>query len=155
MRLTILAICIPTFAGAWEFSPSPLCTLTHQSDRTRVQITHDPSIAEYRMVVTLRTGSWAPSKSFGIAFQGGRPLTIGTDRHEIDDSTLTVADTGFSNVLKGLEFNQLAIAFTTSQSLELNLTGAAPEVRKFRSCALQGPPMTTHVPAARSMAAIA
>ena len=140
MRLTVLAIALPTCALAWEFSPSPLCTLSHQSDGAHVQVTYDPRIPEYRMLLTLQKGSWALSKTFGVAFHGDRPLTIGTDRHEIDDGTLTVSDTGFGNVLNGLEFNQVAIAFTTSQSIELSLTGAAPEVRKFRSCAVHAPP---------------
>lgn len=140
MRLTVLAICLPTCAVAWEFSSDPLCTLSHESLHARVVITHDPGVPEYRMRLSLPTGAWANSETFGISFQGGRSLTIGTDRHQIDGATLTVSDAGFGNVLNGLEFNQMAIAFTTNQSRQLSLAGAAPEVRKFRKCALQAPP---------------
>lgn len=142
MRLTVLAVCLPTCAAAWEFSPAPLCTLSHKSREAQIEITHDPGIPIYQMTLSLLAEPWAGSETFGIAFRGGRSLTIGTGRHRIDDRTLTVADAGFGNVLDGLEFNQTATAFTSSQSLQISLAGAAPEVRRFRSCVLQGPPIS-------------
>ena len=142
IRLTLLLMCLPTWAAAWEFSPDPLCTLSHQSQTAEVVITHDPSVPVYRMRVSLVGDRWADSQTFGIAFRGGRSLTIGTDRHLIDNDTLSVADSGFGNVLDGLEYNLVAIAFTKSQSLQLSLDGAAPEVRKFRDCALQAPALS-------------
>ncbi|MEO1457704.1 MAG: excinuclease ABC subunit B [Pseudomonadota bacterium] len=140
IRSITLAVFLPTFAAAWEFSPSPLCTLSHQSDRTHLEITYDPGIPEYRMSLDLLAGQWTSSKTFGMTFRGGRTHTIRTDRHEIDEKTLMVSDTGFGNVLDGLEFNAIAIAFTTSQSELVSLASAAPAVRKFRRCARKGPP---------------
>ena len=139
MRLIALVVFLPTYASAWEFSLTPLCTLTHQSEHARIEITHDPAIPEYRMTLDLFTEPWARSETFGMTFRGGRSLTIGTNRHIIDKSRLSVSDTGFGNVLNGLEYNALAIAFTSSQSIQFSLAEAAPEVRKFRSCAKAGP----------------
>ncbi|MCP4819299.1 MAG: excinuclease ABC subunit B, partial [Shimia sp.] len=45
-----------------------------------------------------------------------------------------VADSGFSNVLDGLQFNAMALAGTQSQGEAIDLTGAAAEVAKFRDC---------------------
>ena len=142
MRLAILAILLPTWAAAWEFSPVPLCTLAHGNTEGEVVITHDPGIGEYRMRLDRNDGEWVRSQSFGIAFRGGRELTIGTDRHQIQGSALSVADSGFDNVLYGLEFNRVAIAFTSEQSVRLLLNGAAPEVQKFRDCVKIGPPLS-------------
>ena len=140
MRAIALAVLLPTSAASWEFSPSTLCTLSHQSERTRLEITYDPAIPEYRLTLHLLTGQWARSETFGMSFRGGRQLPIGTARHETNDSALTVSDTGFGTVLAGLEFNATATAFTNSQSEQVSLAGAAPAVRKFRRCAQQGPP---------------
>lgn len=139
MRLIILIACLPTFAGAWEFTPQPVCTLSQTSDTAEVVITHDPNIREYRMNIRLLEGGWAASERFGITYRGERPLTIGTDRHRIDGKDLSVADTGFGNVLNGLEFNDIAIAFTTKQTLQISLNGAAPRVQEFRKCAQTAP----------------
>ncbi|MEM1160702.1 MAG: hypothetical protein AAGJ28_07195 [Pseudomonadota bacterium] len=106
-----------------------------------MKIVHDPAASQYRMAVRLTSGTWSESPSFGISFRGGRELTIGTDRHRIAGDTLSVADTGFDNVLNGLEFNLVAIAFTTDQTLQLSLAGAAEEVRKFKSCIEVAPPL--------------
>ena len=91
------------------------------------------------MNIRLADGQWAESERFGITFRGERPLTIGTDRHGIEGKELSVADTGFGNVLNGLEFNDVAFAFTTKQTLPISLNGAAPRVQEFRDCAEGGP----------------
>ena len=140
MRIIALTMFLPTCASAWEFSPHPLCTLSHQSESAQIEITYDPGVPEYRMTLNLLAEHWARSENFGITFRGERPLTIGTDRHEIDQGNLTVADTGFGNVLYGLEFNTIAIAFTSAQTEQFSLAGAPSAVRNFRSCALEDPP---------------
>ena len=139
MRLIMLIALLPTWAAAWEFTPYPLCTLSQASDAADVLITYDPSVPEYRMNIGLVSGRWSESERFGITFRGERPLTIGTDRHNIEGNDLSVADAGFGNVLNGLEFNDVAIAFTTKQTLQISLTGAAPRVQEFRKCAQNGP----------------
>ena len=57
-------------------------------------------------------------------------------QHALSDSnqTLNVADSGFGNVLDGLQFNATALAFTEAQTVTIPLEGAAPEVQKFRAC---------------------
>lgn len=71
-----------------------------------------------------------------MRFDGARPNTIATNRHQLgqNGAALTVIDRGFGNVLDGLEFNDTATAFTETQSVAIPLAGAAPEVRKFRTC---------------------
>ena len=135
MRLALLLIFTPFQALAWEFSPTPICTLSHETDEAELVITHDPAVPEYRLEISLGGDSWATSATFGIAFQGGAELTIGTDRHRTDGSTLSVADSGFGNVLDGLEFNRTATAFTESQTVAFSLAGARGPVRDFRDCA--------------------
>ncbi|SLN37993.1 hypothetical protein PSA7680_01853 [Pseudoruegeria aquimaris] len=141
MRYLCALLLLPTEAFAWEFSSRPLCRLSHQNDSAGIVITHDPSIPEYRLSLDLKAGAWAPSATFGMAFEGGRALTIGTDRHAVEGTRLSVRDRGFGNVLDGLEFNTTATAFTESQGVRFSLEGAAPEVRRFRSCV--APPAPT------------
>jgi hypothetical protein len=87
--------------------------------------------------VIARPLPWPGSPAFGIRFEGARTLAIGTDRHRLSDDgrTLTVTDTGFGNVLDGLEFNATATATAGGVSVALDLTGAADPVRAFRACA--------------------
>lgn len=123
---------LPLPVSAWEFRPDPVCTLVHATAKAAITITFDPSVPEYRLDLDLKGEAFAPSPSFGIAFRGARGLTIGTDRHRITGSTLTVTDTGFGNVLDGLEFNRSASAFTATQSVDFPLDGAAGPVGRFR-----------------------
>ncbi|MEM8728733.1 MAG: excinuclease ABC subunit B [Pseudomonadota bacterium] len=134
MKLTWLLICIPLPALAWEFSPLPLCTLSHDTEDAQLVITHDPRVPEYRLDLALTGAPWAASPSFGMTFQGGAALTIGTSRHMIDGSNLQVRDQGFGNVLNGLEYNSTATAFTEQQTVTFSLDGAAEPVRAFKSC---------------------
>ncbi len=138
MRL-LLAIVIG-FAAApaagWEFSPSPVCTLTHQGAGAALRITRDPQRSEpYELTITREAG-WAASPAFGIQFDGPRGLTIATDRHRLstDRQRLTVTDRGFGNVLDGLEFNDRATAMAGPDAVPFDLDGAAGPVRAFRDC---------------------
>lgn len=105
-------------------------------------ITYDPATALYALALTLDGAHWAPSPHFGMAFSGGAALTIGTAQHRIDGPRLTVSDTGFGNVLGGLEFNSTVRAFTAQDAAEFSLEGAAAPVQAFRACA-QTPPATS------------
>ncbi len=138
MRVLTTLLFLPTQALAWDFSPQPVCTLSFVTDAARIEITHDPAEANYRLELLLTEGSWVTSPTFGITFEGGSELTIGTRRHVIDGSTLTVTDTGFGNVLNGLEFNRIATAFTNSQVVRFPLIDAAEPVQKFRQCVMRG-----------------
>jgi hypothetical protein len=45
-----------------------------------------------------------------------------------------VTDSGFGNVLDGLQFNDTATAVTGAAELRIPLEGAAPAVEDFRAC---------------------
>jgi hypothetical protein len=138
--LLLLLALIPAPALAWEFRADPICTLTHAAAAVQVIVTHDPAIGDYAIALTLAEGTWPAAPAFHIAFAGGRALTIGTDRHDLSDAgrTLTVRDTGFGNVLDGIEFNSRALAWSGAQAAEVGLDGAGPAVQAFRACARGG-----------------
>ena len=97
---------------------------------------YDPRQAEpYAIALTL-TGPWQPAPVFAIAFEGAADLMISTSRHRTspDGRTLSVSDTGFGNVLNGLEFNATATAISGNQAVTVPLEGAAPAVQEFRAC---------------------
>jgi hypothetical protein len=134
LALTILAAAP---AAAWEFSPGPVCTLSHEAPGARVAVTYDPRQAQpYAIAITL-PDPWPDGPLFGIRYDGGRMLEITTDRHVLSDGgrTLTVTDRGFGNVLDGLQFNAQATAVTGDRAVSLSLDGAADPVEAFRACA--------------------
>lgn len=122
-------------AAAWEFSPSPICTLSHSIADATITVTYDAGLPEYSISVT-RTTPWPSAPGFAIAFLGPMPLTIQTDRHVLSDDglTLTVRDSGFGNVLNGLEFNSEAVATSGDAGAILPLTGIGPPMQAFRGC---------------------
>ena len=132
--LVCLFFCSPLPAAAWEFSPAPICTLTHSTPDVDILLTYDQSIAEYALTLTLTAGEWLPSPTFGIGFKGGYQNTLGTSRHRIEGSSLRVADAGFGNVLDGLEFADRATAFTDRLAISIPLDGIAAPMQAFRAC---------------------
>jgi len=126
IALTLLA----APATAWEFSAEPTCTVTDNTVPTALEMTFDGSV--YTLTLTHPEG-WPPGAIFGISFAPNGPL-IETDRHVIDGQDLTVSDSGFGNVLRGLEGNVIATALISDVSRELDLTGAAPVIAQFRAC---------------------
>ena len=133
----VAVLLAPATALAWTFTPLPVCTLAHDEPGVSVRITFDPSRPQaYAIAVTRRGGNWTTEPRFSILFDGAYPLTISTDRLTIGDdlTSITVSDTGFGNVLDGLEFNTRATARQGDVSVPFDLTGAAPEVRRFRAC---------------------
>lgn len=131
--LIVLALFAPP-AHAWEFTPTPVCTLAHAEATSEVTLTYDHATSLYAIAVTT-AGGWPSAPAFSIRFDGAQPNTISTTRHQATDNTLTVSDVGFGNVLDGLEFNSTATAFTQTAAVTVSLAGAAPEVQKFRACA--------------------
>jgi len=124
-------------AAAWEFTPVPVCTLSHETAEASVAVTYDPRRDQpYAIAITL-DAPWPEGPLFGIRYDGGRAQTITTDRHVLSDGgrTLTVTDRGFGNVLDGLQFNSTATAVTGDRAVTLPLADAAPEVEAFRACA--------------------
>lgn len=134
MRLILMCCVFASPAYAWDFTPTPICTLSHAEAAADVQVTYDHSTSLYAISVTSADG-WPNAPAFSIRFDGARPNVISTNRHQTRDNTLTVSDVGFGNVLDGLEFNRTATAFTQTAAVTVSLDGAAPEVQKFRACA--------------------
>ncbi len=135
-HILILALLAASPAAAWEFTATPVCTLSHATDEAEVRVTYDPRQTEpYAIALTL-TGPWQAAPVFAIAFEGAARLTISTSRHRTspDGRTLSVSDTGFGNVLNGLEFNTTATAISGNQAVSVPLDGAAPAVQEFRAC---------------------
>lgn len=77
-----------------------------------------------------------------MSFEGGQALTIGTDRQLIQGNTLSVSDSGFGNVLNGLQFNQKVTAFTPDLAVIFSLAGAAEPVQQFRACTEPAPALS-------------
>lgn len=122
--------------GADSFKTGPLCELSHQTDEARIWVVFDPSIQEYILAIRLEAGTWPDAPVFAMQFEGAAPLTIETTRQSFDDrrTALAVADSGFGNVLDGLQFNDVAVAILGDLALRIPLDGAAPEVEAFRAC---------------------
>jgi hypothetical protein len=140
MRIVPLFLVLASPAAAWEFTDVPICTLSHQAPEGQVVVTFDPALPEYAIAVTLAQGTWPTDPVFAITFDGALPLTIRTDRQVLseDGRTLTVRDSGFGNVLDGLEMNSMAVAFLGGTAAHIPLMGAGPAVREFRACPAPG-----------------
>ncbi|MEM6758599.1 MAG: hypothetical protein AAF601_03885 [Pseudomonadota bacterium] len=129
--IALLLLCGPAYA--WEFSPTPICTLSHSEGATQMVVTYDHATALYAVAVTTPDG-WPDAPAFSIRFDGPQANVISTRRHVVAGNTLTVTDSGFGNVLDGLEFNLSATAFTQTAAAEVSLEGAAEPVQAFRGC---------------------
>jgi hypothetical protein len=134
--LTVLFLVAAAPARAWEFSPVPVCTLTHATGEAGVTVTWDPRRPEPYAIRIDRAAPWPDGPVFSIDYAGARPLTISTDRHRLSEggTAVTVTDRGFGNVLDGLEFNATATAVLGEARVDLPLDGAAGPVRDFRAC---------------------
>ena len=136
MRTTLAFLLFASPAAAWEFSASPICTLTDTSEVGVITVTYDPAITEYTITVTLPDGRWADDPVFGMAFANDSPINIQTDQHSVssDGRSITVKDRGFGNVLNGLEFNSRAYAILGDTTVGIDLTGIGPAITAFRDC---------------------
>lgn len=136
MRSLLALLLFGSPAFAWEFSATPVCTLTHETPDLAIRVTFDPAQAEPYAIALTRPAAWPDTESFGLRFDGPAPMTIGTTRHKLspDSRTLTVTDTGFDNVLNGLAYNGTATALSGATEVPFDLTGARPEVEAFRAC---------------------
>jgi len=136
MRIALAFTLLAWPAAAWQFSPSPICTLTETNADGTLTITYDASLPEYTITITLPEATWPDAPDFAMAFAGDRPIGIQTDRHRLSDDrrSLTVTDTGFGNVLNGLEFNLRAYATSGDTTVGFTLTDIGPAIRDFRNC---------------------
>ena len=122
-------------AAAWEFSPTPICTLTQSEPGIEVIVTYDQAVPEYTIILT-RANPWPEAGLFQMSFTGSRSFTITTDRHVLSDDrkSLSVIDSGFGNVLDGLQYNERVAAISGEVDVSFDLTDAAPAVAAFREC---------------------
>jgi hypothetical protein len=136
MRLTIALLFFASPAAAWEFSAAPICTLTQTSDTAQITVTYDAVLPEYQITITLTDGVWPDNPAFGMAFAGDLPINIQTSRHQIspDGRSLTVTDSGFGNVLDGLQYNSRAYAISGDTTVTVPLDGIADAITAFRAC---------------------
>ena len=137
----VLAVFLLTTAPAlaWEAKSGRICELVHDGENVSLRITYDPAIPEYSIAIT-PARPWSQGPIFAMRFDGPRGNTITTDRHVISGggTTLTVTDSGFGNVLNGLEYNHTATALLGDRAVAVPLDGAASAAREFRACA-KGP----------------
>lgn len=123
-------------AHAWEFTETNMCTVNHTSPDVAVTLTYDPSTGLYDIALVMQSTTWQDGQSFRILFEGANPIAIGTDRQMISDdrTTLNVSDSGFGNVLDGIQFNQTMTASLGPQSVTIPLDGASEPMAAFRLC---------------------
>jgi hypothetical protein len=136
MRMIVACLCLMASPSwAWEFSAQPICTLSQEAEDGGVVVTYDPQIPVYAITVR-RTTPWPSAPVFAMRFEGVRGNTISTSRHRLSEGglALTVTDSGFGNVLDGLQYNDTATALAGSSSLRVSLDDAAPAVAAFRAC---------------------
>lgn len=136
MRIALTLIVLACPAAAWEFSDSPVCTLTNNSDAGTLTVTYDAALPEYSITITLPRDIWPEEPQFAISFEGTAPIRIQTDRHErsANGHTLMVTDSGFGNVLNGLELNSRAYATSGETTVGVSLEGIRPAMEEFRNC---------------------
>lgn len=136
MRFLVLYALLATSAQAWDFSPTPICTILNDTPTLSIRVTYDPGEAQPYAITLTRPDPWPVTDSFGLRFEGPMAITISTSRHQRspDGRTLTVSDTGFGNVLDGLAMNSIAAAMAGEMLVPFDLTGARPAVEAFRAC---------------------
>jgi hypothetical protein len=136
MRPLIALLFLGSPVLAWDFTPSPVCTILSDGPDLSIRLTYDPSRSEPYAIFLTRPDPWPVSATFGLRFDGPSALTIGTTRHRLspDGRTLSVSDTGFGNVLDGLARNRTATALAGTSEVPFDLAGARSAVDAFRAC---------------------
>lgn len=130
MRVFCALILCANPALAWEFSATPICTLDNLGTDPKVTVTHDGQI--YAIQLDAPQG-WPDAPVFTIRFVPNGPV-ISTTRHRITGTVLEVTDSGFGNVLNGLQYNQTAEASLGDTTVAFDLSSAADPVAAFRAC---------------------
>jgi hypothetical protein len=137
MRALVALTLAVSPAQAWDFTATPVCTLSHDTAELAIRVTFDPRQPEpYAIALTRPAEPWPATESFGLRFSGPMALAIGTSRHLLsqDARTVTVTDTGFGNVLDGLAYNATATAVAGETVLPFDLTDARPAIEAFKAC---------------------
>ena len=126
----IIARLIGSPSLAWDFTTSPICTVTDRGSDTGLKLTFDGEL--YALHLSHLEG-WQNAEVFAIRFAPNGPF-IQTTWHQIDGQTLSVSDAGFGNVLKGLQDNQVAQVLLDETFREIDLNGAYTPVENFKNC---------------------
>ncbi len=138
MKALCIIACLGTPASAWEaYRDGPVCLLGHTTKAGSILVGHDPrKPLPYAIQLQRAKEPWAGGPVFAIRFDGPGRSMISTQRHQVldDGAEVVVTDSGFENVLRGLEQNFVGLATLGKQSMVLPLDGAAPEVARFRTC---------------------
>lgn len=135
MRTLILLALLPLQAHAWSFTPGLICLLSHETPTAQIELTYDPAAPLYSVTVTT-DAPLSDGPIFSMKFIGPSAQTISTNRHtrSADGMSVTVTDTGFGNVLDGLQYNEKATALVGGLEIQFNLDGAAQPTAAFRAC---------------------
>ncbi|MEL6640782.1 MAG: hypothetical protein AAFP98_05650 [Pseudomonadota bacterium] len=133
--VSALFLCAATPAWPWTFEETEVCTISYDDGATAVTVVFDPRSKLYAIKLS-RAAGWADAPVFQLRFDGGMPFTIGTDRHAVSDDrrTLSVTDTGFGNVLKGIAANTQMTALNGVQAISVSTEGAADPIAAFQGC---------------------
>ncbi len=136
MRALLALAILATPAQAWDFTPTPICTIRNDTPMLSVRVTYDPGQPQPYAIILTRPDPWPVTETFGLRFEGPMAMTIGTSRHQLspDGRTVTVTDSGFGNVLDGLALNGFAAALAGDTLVPFDLTGARTAVEAFRAC---------------------
>ena len=135
MRSFFAVLILTTPAHAWEFTPGVPCLLTHDTGATQIELTYDPRQPLYSITVS-QDAAMPDSPFFAMRFDGPRPNTIASARHEMGNNnrSVTVTDTGFGNVLDGLQYNISTTIILAETMLTVSLKDASGPVQLFRDC---------------------
>ena len=135
MRFTLLFLLLPLQAQAWTFTPGLICRLSHETPDARIELTFDPSAPLYSVTIS-RDAALPRVEPFVMRFIGSAGRVISTNRHSFtaDATAVTAQDSGFGNVLDGLQFNDTAEAILGTTTLHFSLDGAAEPTAAFRAC---------------------
>lgn len=135
MRLILFFVLLPLQAQAWTFTPGQICRLSHETAEAKIELTFDPGLPLYSLTISRNT-RLPQVEPFVMRFIGPAGRVISTDRHEFakGGTSMTVKDSGFGNVLDGLQFNQTAEAILGDTTLRFPLEKAANAVAAFRKC---------------------
>ncbi len=133
--IALLALLIATPVSAWEFSATPICTLTDAGSDTLVKVTFDGAVYDLSLD---HPDDWEDAPVFAIRFIPNGPV-IQTDRHQINGRVLSVRDSGFGNVLLGLQANMTAQVLLGDTVRSVDLRGASAPVEAFKSCEPSAP----------------
>jgi hypothetical protein len=134
-KLTLALTLLTSPAFAWDFTSGAVCTLSDATDTAEIVLTYDPALPRYTLSITT-DAAWPVDGTFSMTFANTRPAVIRTDRQTLsqDGMTLSVADSGFGNVLNGLEFGGQIRAAVGDRAVDISSDGIKGPMGAFKAC---------------------